>query len=174
MQTEYKYIILGAGPSGLSFANRLLEKGEQSFFGYRKRKWSRGLCRSKQVDGKPLDIGGGHFLDVKNKRVLDFVFKFLPKKELGKHLAEFRHKAPWHWNWLPLWIEHLAISERWAAQISSFYFASWMQHGGENAGKFIDWISWKLGDKSPKIIWSPITTKIWSINLKWTRHILAL
>ena len=33
-----------------------------------------GLCRSEDVDGSPFDIGGGHFLDVKNPKVTDFVF----------------------------------------------------------------------------------------------------
>lgn len=61
---KYKCIILGAGSAGLSFANRLLEKGEEDFIILEKEKNAGGLCRSVEVDGSALDIGGGHFLDL--------------------------------------------------------------------------------------------------------------
>ncbi len=40
-----------------------------------------GLCRSVEVDGSPLDMGGGHFLDTRRSLVDEFVFRFLPKDE---------------------------------------------------------------------------------------------
>ena len=40
-----------------------------------------GLCRSEEVDGAPLDIGGGHFLDVRDQRVNEFMFQFMPEDE---------------------------------------------------------------------------------------------
>ena len=64
---KMKYLILGAGPSGLTLANRLKQMGETSFFVLEKEKEAGGLCRSTQVDGSPFDIGGGHFLDVTSK-----------------------------------------------------------------------------------------------------------
>ncbi|HOO28457.1 MAG TPA: NAD(P)-binding protein [Lachnospiraceae bacterium] len=76
-----KYLILGAGPAGLSFANRLLQNGETDFLVLEKESEAGGLCRSKYVGGGPLDIGGGHFLDVRNQEVLDFLFPFMPKTE---------------------------------------------------------------------------------------------
>ena len=76
-----KYLILGAGPAGLSFANYLLHNGEKDFIVLEKESCAGGLCRSEDVDSSPLDIGGGHFLDVRNKDVLDFLFEFMPKKE---------------------------------------------------------------------------------------------
>ena len=57
-----KYLILGAGPAGLTVANRLKQLGENSFLVLEKEKQAGGLCRSKIVDGAPFDIGGGHFL----------------------------------------------------------------------------------------------------------------
>ena len=76
-----KYIILGAGPAGLTFANKLKEKGEDSFVVIEKEQEAGGLCRSRVVDGAPLDIGGGHFLDVKDSIVTDFLFRFMPEDE---------------------------------------------------------------------------------------------
>ena len=73
-----KYLILGAGPAGLSLACSLLKKGEKDFFILEKNNEVGGLCRSRDVDGAPLDIGGGHFLDVRNQFFLigkDFVLR---------------------------------------------------------------------------------------------------
>lgn len=165
MQSQYKYIILGAGPSGLSFANRLLEKGEESFLVIEKEKEGGGLCRSAEVDGKPLDIGGGHFLDVKNKRVLDFVFKFLPEKEwatFGRistiQLKDIEIDYPFESN---IW--------KFPKEEQLKYLLS-ISRAGCNIGekmpeKFIDWISWKLGDKIAKDYMIPYNKKIWSIDL---------
>ena len=40
-----------------------------------------GLCRSVCVDGSPLDLGGGHFLDVRRPNVTEFLFRFMPREE---------------------------------------------------------------------------------------------
>jgi len=52
-----KYIILGAGPSGLAFAATLKRNGEDDFIIIDKEDSVGGLCRSIEVDGSPLDIG---------------------------------------------------------------------------------------------------------------------
>ena len=82
---HFKYVILGAGPSGLSFAHTLRLLGEESFVVIDKESVAGGLCRSAIVDGKPLDIGGGHFLDVKRKDVLELLFRFMPREEWQEH-----------------------------------------------------------------------------------------
>ena len=56
-----KYLILGAGPAGLTLANMLLERGEDDFLVIEKEDSAGGLCRSRDVDASPFDIGGGHF-----------------------------------------------------------------------------------------------------------------
>src|SRR5438067_2717126 len=79
-----KIIILGGGPSGLAFAQTLLDHGEDSFVVLEQEAEPGGLCRSRIVDGMPLDIGGGHFLDVRRKEALDLVFRFMPESEWGR------------------------------------------------------------------------------------------
>ena len=69
-----KYLILGAGPAGLTYANRLKQKGISDFLVLEKEEDAGGLCRSAEIDGSPLDIGGGHFLDVRRPEVNDFLF----------------------------------------------------------------------------------------------------
>ena len=56
-----KYLILGAGPAGLSVAAKLKQYGEKSFLVLEKEQEAGGLCRSTTVDNAPFDIGGGHF-----------------------------------------------------------------------------------------------------------------
>ena len=68
-----KYIILGAGATGLSLGCALKKKGIEDFLILEKENEAGGLCRSTEVDGSPFDIGGGHFLDVKRKKVNDFL-----------------------------------------------------------------------------------------------------
>ena len=75
-----KYLILGAGPAGLTFANRLIQNGIDDFLVLEKEEEAGGLCRSRDIGGAPLDIGGGHFLDVRNPKVLDFLFPFMPQE----------------------------------------------------------------------------------------------
>ena len=81
MKAKIKYLILGAGPAGLTFARKLMDRGETSFLVLEKENCAGGLCRSVEVDGSPLDIGGGHFLDVRRPAVNDFLFRFMPAEE---------------------------------------------------------------------------------------------
>ena len=82
---KVKYLILGAGAAGLSFANYLKQNGEDSFLVLEKEKEAGGLCRSTDVDGAPLDIGGGHFLDVRRPQVNRFLFGFMPEEEWDRY-----------------------------------------------------------------------------------------
>ena len=85
-----KYLIIGAGPSGLTLANKLIQMGKDDVTVLEKESEAGGLCRSKDVDGSPLDIGGGHFLDVRNPKVLDFVFDFMPLSEWDRYVRDSR------------------------------------------------------------------------------------
>ncbi len=85
-----RYLILGAGPAGLAFANSLLDKGQDNFIVLEAETEAGGLCRSKEVDGASLDIGGGHFLDVRRPKVNEFLFKFMPADEWNLYKRDSR------------------------------------------------------------------------------------
>ena len=53
---KVKYLILGAGPAGLTFANRLKELSEDSFLVLEKEQEAGGLCRSVMVVAVPLTL----------------------------------------------------------------------------------------------------------------------
>lgn len=159
---DFKYVILGAGPAGLSFARRLLDAGESSFIVLEKEATAGGLCRSAQVDEAPLDIGGGHFLDTRRSKVLEFLFRFLPRSEWREfqRISEI-HLASGHVLDYPieanLW--QLPIDE----QVS--YLESIARAGGHAADakpeRFIDWIRWKLGDRIAASYMIPYNRKMW-------------
>ena len=78
---ETKYLILGAGPAGLTVANKLFQSNCTDFLVLEKESTVGGLCRSEIVDGSPFDIGGGHFLDTVRPEVTEFLFNFMPEEE---------------------------------------------------------------------------------------------
>ena len=57
----FEYIIIGAGVTGLTLCKKLREKGIDNILVLEKEKEAGGLCRTRNIDGHTLDIGGGHF-----------------------------------------------------------------------------------------------------------------
>lgn len=56
-----KYLILGGGPAGLTFANYLKENNATDFIVVEECDEAGGLCKSALVDGAQLDMGGDIF-----------------------------------------------------------------------------------------------------------------
>lgn len=162
---KFKYIIIGAGPSGLSFAHRLIELGEQSFVLLEREQEVGGLCRSVEVDGAPLDTGGGHFLDVKRREVLDFVFRFMPESEWTRHRRKsviqiFGQEVdyPLESNVWQLPVEKQVDYITAAARAGSALDVKMPE-------EFQEWIQWKLGEAIARDYMIPYNKKIWSVDL---------
>lgn len=160
-----KYLILGAGPSGLAFANRLLANGEQDFIVLEKNNTAGGLCRSEDADGRPLDIGGGHFLDVRNPRVTDFVFSFLPQNEWDIYerdsqidMGDFSIGSPIEAN---IWQMPEHVQKDYLSAIAD----AGCNKNEPVPAKFTDWIFWKLGSKIANDYMLPYNRKMFGDNL---------
>lgn len=160
-----KYLILGGGPSGLSFAQYLKQMGEESFLLLEKEETAGGLCRSVIVDGSPLDIGGGHFLDVRREKVNEFLFHFMPREEWDLYERDSRIK-----------LKNNVISHPMEANIWQFdldkqvEYLSSISKAGCNLGKpmpdrFKDWIKWKLGDEIAEDYMLPYNKKMFADEL---------
>jgi protoporphyrinogen oxidase len=162
---SYRYVILGAGPSGLSFAHSLKELGETSFVVIEKEEEPGGLCRSEEVDGAPLDIGGGHFLDVKRQEVLNLLFRFLPRSEWQEYprisTIRIRNRE----------IDYPFESNLWQLPVSDqLDFLESIAQAGSVRGEpmpeaFEEWITWKLGKLIATEYMLPYNKKIWSMDL---------
>ena len=140
-----KIAIIGAGPSGLTIANALLRHGVGDFIVLEKEEDAGGLCRSHDVNGAPLDTGGGHFLDVRRPAVTNFVFDFMPEREWNRFERDSRISihgqmigSPFEAN---IWQLDEAHQNRYLADIA----AAGCNTGAPMPEKFTDWIYWKLG-----------------------------
>lgn len=161
----YKYIILGAGPAGLTFANALKKKGEENFIVIEKEKEAGGLCKSKNVDNSPLDTGGGHFLDVRHPKANQFLFQFMPQCEWNLFHRDSRIAIggdviahPFESN---LWQMN---QERQVKYLKSIAIAG-CNLGEPEPEKFTEWIRWKLGDLIAETYMIPYNLKMFGDNL---------
>ena len=163
---KVKYIILGAGPSGLALAHTLHDCGTplSEILVLEKEATPGGLCRSEIVDEAPIDIGGGHFLDVKHREVLDLLFRFLPEDEWNRHARVSKI------NIFGRSIDHPFESNLWQLDIDTQvdYIESIAKAGcvrGEPAPKsFAAWIEWKFGERIAVDYMLPYNRKIWSMD----------
>lgn len=160
-----KYLILGGGPAGLTFANSLLQCGEKDFLVLEKEEEAGGLCRSEIVDGAPLDIGGGHFLDTRRVGVCQFLFQFLPQSEWSwyERNSKIRYKD--------VLLDHPFESNIWQMKLDDqVIFLESIAQAGCNSGKekperFVEWISWKLGEKIAEEYMLPYNRKMFGDDL---------
>lgn len=160
-----KYLILGAGPAGLTLANRLKQAGENSFLVIERESEAGGLCRSVDVDGAPFDIGGGHFLDVRRPRVNDFLFQFLPENEWQKYerntqiaMEGYTIQHPFEAN---IWQMDLENQIDYLKSIA----AAGCNTGAKMPSDFVSWIRWKLGNKIAEEYMLPYNRKMFGSNL---------
>ena len=160
-----KYLILGAGPAGLTFANMLLQSGEKDFLVIEKEGQAGGLCRSAEADGHPIDIGGGHFLDVRRPKANEFLFRFMPESEWL--IFDRKTTIQINGNTIGQPIEAHIWQMKLDDQVN--YIKS-IAAAGCNMGKpipekFIDWIFWKLGERIASDYMIPYNQKMFGSNL---------
>ena len=160
-----KYLILGAGPSGLTFANRLLQNGVDDFLVLERNETAGGLCRSADVDGSPLDIGGGHFLDVRNPKVLDFLFEYMPIEEWDEYNRDSRIVVNDNFINSPIEANIWQMSIKDQVEYLKAIAIAGCNLGIEIPEKFVDWIYWKLGDKIASDYMIPYNQKMFGDNL---------
>lgn len=160
-----KYLILGAGPAGLTFANKLLQGGKDNFLVLEKESTAGGLCRSIDVDGSPFDIGGGHFLDVRRPHVNEFLFQFMPESEWNL----YSRKTTLHVNGNV--IGQPIEANIWQMKLEDqIEYLKSIAIAGCNLGepmpeRFVDWIYWKLGKKIAEDYMIPYNQKMFCKDL---------
>ena len=160
-----KIAIVGAGPSGLTLAHALLRHGIGNFLVFEKEADAGGLCRTRVVDGSPLDVGGGHFLDVRRPAVTEFLFSFMPENEWNRFDRDSRIRihgqtigSPFEAN---IWQLDEAHQKRYLADIA----AAGCNTGAPMPEKFVDWIYWKLGKGIAEDYMLPYNRKMFGDDL---------
>ncbi|MCR5507085.1 MAG: NAD(P)-binding protein [Lachnospiraceae bacterium] len=160
-----KYLILGAGPAGLSFANRLLQNGIDDFLVLEKEDEAGGLCRSRDIGGSPLDIGGGHFLDVRDKEVLDFLFGFMPRELWDGYERDSRIAVGDNIINSPIEANIWQMKIKDQVEYLKAIAVAGCNLGKPMPDKFVDWIYWKLGDKIAEDYMIPYNKKMFGEDL---------
>lgn len=164
--TNIDYLILGAGPAGLTIANLIKKnKPSASLLVLEKESEAGGLCRSVDVDGSPLDIAGGHFLDVRRPKVNEFLFSFMPEEEWNVYDRDSRIDMGIYE------IGHPFEANIWQMpQDEQVKFLKSIAVAGCNLGlpkpeKFVEWITWKLGEKIAEEYMLPYNSKMFGGEL---------
>lgn len=160
-----KYLILGAGPAGLTIANKLKQFGVTDFLVLERETTAGGLCRSVEVDGSPFDIGGGHFLDVRRPKVNEFLFGFMPEEEWDKYERDSRIVVNGNV------VNHPIEANIWQMKVKDqVEYLKSIAVAGCNIGSampkmFVDWIYWKLGTKVAEDYMIPYNQKMFNSEL---------
>lgn len=160
-----KFLILGAGPAGLTVANKLKMAGFTDFLVLEREETAGGLCRSIDVDGAPFDIGGGHFLDVRRPQVNEFLFRFMPENEWNKFVRDSRIVVNDNM------INHPIEANIWQMKIEDqVEYLKSIAVAGCNLGNpmpevFVDWIYWKLGSRVAEDYMIPYNQKMFNKEL---------
>ncbi len=160
-----KYLIIGAGPAGLSLAAALKNKGINDFLLLEKEDEAGGLCRSTGLDGTAFDIGGGHFLDVRRPAVTEFLFKFMPESEWNKYERDSRIDLNGQMIGSPIeaniWMLDTDTQVEYLKAIAEAGCVS----GKPMPEKFTDWIYWKLGKRIAEDYMLPYNKKMFGEDL---------
>lgn len=160
-----KILILGAGPAGLTFALRAIENGCKDVLVLEAQDEAGGLCRSREVCGSELDIGGGHFLDVRRPNVTTYLFRFMPESEWNLFERDSRI------NLFDRQISHPLEANIWQlAEADQIDYLKSIFSAGCNSNErmpdaFVDWIRWKLGDRIAEDYMLPYNAKMFGSNL---------
>ena len=160
-----KYLILGAGPAGLTVANKLKQAGVVDFLVLEKEETAGGLCRSVDVDGSPFDIGGGHFLDVRRPKANKFLFQFMPEEEWEKYNRDSRIVINGNTVNHPIEANIWQMKSEDQVEYLKINCSSRVQSWYKDAKSFIDWIYWKLGSKIAEDYMIPYNQKMFNKEL---------
>lgn len=162
--SDRKIGIIGAGVSGMSIARLLKDDFEVEVL--EKSNNVGGIARTKDVDGKPYHINGGHCFNSKFNDVLDFVFNAVLDKDKWNYLprkAEILFKN----NWVTYPIE-FSIKEIDSFNTSlAFQITKEMFNASYEKGKNLEeWFINHFGLTLAKEYFIPYNTKIWGIAPK--------
>ena len=161
----YEYIVIGAGITGLTLCKKIREAGISDVLVLEADNRVGGLCKTEEIEGHQLDIGGGHFFHTKHPEIFEYVFSHLSKSEF--HYYERVSKIELEGTTIDYPVE----SNVWQLPIEQQikYLISIIRNG-ESQKKpehqnYEEWVRWKLGDAICDNYMIPYNEKLWGVKL---------
>lgn len=162
----YEYLIIGAGVTGLTLCKKFREAGVDNVIVLEANSQVGGLCRTQEIDGHQLDIGGGHFFYTKYPEVFEYIFSHLGEKEFKyyKRVSKIELEG--------ITIDYPIESNIWQMPLEQHikYLISVIRNGESQGrpepGNYEEWVRWKLGDAICDNYMIPYNEKLWGVKLK--------
>ncbi|WP_419784513.1 protoporphyrinogen/coproporphyrinogen oxidase [Maridesulfovibrio sp.] len=154
-----RYVIIGAGPTGLGAARRLSELGEKSFIVLEKNSWPGGLASSFEDEkGFTWDIGG-HVM-FSHYEYYDNLVEEVLKGDYTEHLRESWVRLLKSWVPYPFQnnIRYLPNQEKWECVRGLLPG----ERSEETPGNFQEWIHSTFGKGIAKHFMEPYNFKVWA------------
>lgn len=168
--------IIGAGISGLAMGQLLRAEHEVEL--YERANEIGGIARAKMVNGIPYHVVGGHCLNSKNLKVMDFVYEKLPKENWHavKRIAKISFKGNLINYPIEFSIQQIAKFDEYLAYRMTKDFLS---TSARVASNLEDWFRINFGDTLAEEYLIPYNTKIWGekpskMNANWVQGKLPL
>ncbi len=161
----YEYIIIGAGVTGLTLCKKFREAGVSNVLVLEAGNKVGGLCKTEEIDGHKLDIGGGHFFHTKHPEVFEYIFSLIPEDEFRyyKRISKIELEGTT--------IDYPVESNIWQLPIEQqIHYLISVVRNGESQNKpepknYEEWVRWKLGDAICDNYMIPYNEKLWGVKL---------
>jgi len=161
---KVKFLVIGAGITGCTVARLLQLRGEEDVLLLEKEAEPGGLCRTRQVGGHVLDIGGGHFLCSRFPEVYEFVFSHLPRSEFNRFERVSKIELDGEIIDYPIEFNLWQLSPEVGRAFLESCLRAGEVEGRPQPASFEDWIRWKLGDRIADSYMIPYNRKIWGVE----------
>lgn len=162
-EVVYDYLIVGGGITGVAAGRRLQQIGISNFIILEGESGAGGLCRTVEIDGHVLDIGGGHVLHSRFPEVLDWIFDHIPKSEFNIFQTKVLINLEGHPIEFPIELNLWQLP----IDLQVEYLYSYLTAAGKNIEyeNFESWIRNYLGDKIADNYMIPYNKKLWCIDI---------
>jgi len=127
-----------------------------------------GLCRSETKDGFVFDIGGGHIIYSKDKKILKFMLKHIGKGNIVQHKRNTKIFYKGRYVKYPFenGLNDLPKEDNFACLIGYIKAHYARQNKGPNEPEnFKEWIIWRFGEEIANRFMFPYNERLWKVDL---------
>jgi len=157
-----KIAVIGAGISGLTIAQKLLQAGLSPVI-YEKEREIGGLCRTRTTSGYTFDLSGGHVFNSQFAEVKQWAFNLLPQEQW--HYSRRVAKIFYHDRLVDYPFE-LALAQLDTDETIDCLVDFISSKTGVEPDNFHDWLIWLFGPSIAEKYLIPYNSKIWNYDLR--------